>query len=88
MFLPGKALDYFFPATIAWSSRLRCCCHLRIRMRVDDINVVADLNRHDSNAQNPDEPVVYDGTTSSQTPESRMMVEDFFASIQNAIEVY
>ncbi len=33
-----------------------------VSMRIHDINVVADLTRHDPTVQTPDEPVAYDGT--------------------------
>ncbi len=41
-----------------------------VEMRVHDISVVADLNRHDPNAQHPNEPVAFDGTLNGKADEA------------------
>lgn len=42
--------------------------HSLVDMRIHDINVVADLNRHNPNAPNPDDPVDSDGTATGYKP--------------------
>jgi hypothetical protein len=41
-----------------------------VDMRIHDINVEADLNRHNPNAPNPDDPVDSDGTATGYKPAS------------------
>ncbi|MCF2136826.1 MAG: hypothetical protein K9W43_06230 [Candidatus Thorarchaeota archaeon] len=65
-----------------------------VSMRVHDINVVADLNRHDPNAPSQDEPVEYDndGTPVGAAKSVRTGVPGYSpssieAQVQNAITV-
>ncbi|NWF94812.1 MAG: hypothetical protein HXY34_01585 [Candidatus Thorarchaeota archaeon] len=53
MFILGQRVDYYS----------------LVDMRVQDINVVADLNRHEPNAPNPTEPAEHDGTGSPTSPQ-------------------
>ncbi len=46
-----------------------------VDMRIHDINVVADLTRHDPTAPDPDEPVDYDGTSTSSGEDSARVHE-------------
>ena len=64
-----------------------------VDMRIHDINVVADLNRHNPNAPNPDDPVEHDGTIHGNTEEDvpdidGMTVEAVWADVMLAVVPY
>jgi hypothetical protein len=56
-----------------------------VDMRIHDINVVADLNRHDPNDPNPEEPAEYDGTNEGryEDPFSSQEVSSFWSDLEN-----
>jgi len=62
--------------------------HDVVRMRIHDIRVVADLGRRDPTTPDSDALVVYDGTISRETVESKSMVEEAFASVQSIVQAY
>ena len=59
-----------------------------VEMRVHDIRVVADLNRHNPNAQDPDEPVAYDGTAGAQNDCAGAEAARYSDEVQNDVETY
>ena len=59
----------------------RYCTYDLVEMRVHDIRVVADLNRHDPTATDPEEPVVYDGTERGLVTEEDQSTVDLDLSV-------
>ena len=57
-------------------------------MRIHDIRVVADLNRHDPTAPDPDAPVVYDGTAGACNDHARTQAAEYSDVVQNDVETY
>ena len=67
--------------------------HDVVRMRIHDVTVIADLDRHDPTAPNPDASVEYDGTVSGNTEEDvpeidGLTVEDVWTSVMAAMTPY
>ena len=57
--------------------------------RVHDINVVADLNRHNPNAPNPDDPVEFDGTGDGAITSSiQVIIEELMITAMDLIDGY
>jgi hypothetical protein len=59
-----------------------------VNMRIHDINVVADLNAHDPNAPNPDEPVEHDGTYESRIKSAKTAAGPYVTNAESSVTFY
>ncbi|MCF2138394.1 MAG: hypothetical protein K9W43_14275 [Candidatus Thorarchaeota archaeon] len=59
-----------------------------VQMRIHDINVVADLNRHDPTAPDPDKPVSFDGTGTGVTEQPSALVEGVSAVLSSFLQAF
>ncbi|RLI56196.1 MAG: hypothetical protein DRO93_11445 [Candidatus Thorarchaeota archaeon] len=65
-----------------------CSSYDVVRMRIHDVNVVADLNRHDPTAPDPDVPQEFDGTLGGKGEGTKHNFDSYMDMAEDRLSMY